>query len=158
MLPTALGFTAMHSFPIKNTGNQGTMRVMIRKHYIDHPFWVFLVFQCVKATSLLVVVYLAVILENKVGPLSSFQLDSKDRTSTKRYHLLLLEIELWINQVVFYAPLGAHRLWRVIYSQMASLDLSLRMKKMKRRGGKKVEVIGIYSWRLMMGLQEILSL
>lgn len=155
----ALGFTAMHSFPIKNTGNQGTKRVMIRKRYIDHPFWVLLVFQCVKATSLLVVVYLAVIWESKADPLSSFQLDSKDRTSTKRYHLLLLEIELSINQVVFYAPSkGAHRLWRVIYSQMASLDLSLRMKKVKRRGGKKVEVTGIYSWRLMMGLQEILSL
>jgi len=60
------------------------------------------------------------------------------RTSTKRYRLSLLDIKAWIYQVAFLASKGSHRLWRVLCFLMAPLDSSLGMKKVKRRGGKKV--------------------
>lgn len=45
----------------------------------------------------------------------------------------------------------AHKLWRVTHFQMASLGLSLRMKNVKRRGGKKVKSC----WDLFLKIDDV---
>lgn len=81
------GITAMHSFPSKTIGKQRTMKVMIRKHYIDHRkhYRWSLLFERVKTNSLVLVVYPIVIWETKVDPFSSFQLDSKNGELQDQY-------------------------------------------------------------------------